>query len=171
MRLYGRKLVTLMLLAAIYSSHAQEASVQTCNRDNSSRLPSESGCGEAGRDPVIVEYKIPGPTITVTTPEITTRACMATIAISYTQSNTVAEVEGTIEGAECAAASGTYSVAVVTRDGSGELKTQEYVEQWQREDNQTFAFRAEYPIGENVDLVRARANKVQCRCAESPAAE
>lgn len=54
----------------------------------------------------------------------------ATIAIVYTQRVTIARVEGTIQNPDCAASSGSYVLAVNTRDESGELKTSEDGDCW-----------------------------------------
>ena len=93
-----------------------------------------------------------------------TRSCQATISIEYIQRNTIASVTGEIEHPECAASSGDYVIAVSTRDESGELKTTEYTQSWQRNDDQTVQLAADYLIGENVDLVRVRASRLRCSC-------
>jgi hypothetical protein len=48
------------------------------------------------------------------------------------------------------------------------LKTLEFVESWRRDDDQPVKFSADYEIGENVDLVRARSRQLRCTCADTP---
>jgi hypothetical protein len=91
--------------------------------------------------------------------------CQATLALSYVQRNTIANVEGTIENTMCAASSGDYELAVSVSDGSGgDPKVLEFIEKWQRSDDQSIKFSANYPIGENVELLRVRSRKVHCTC-------
>ena len=95
--------------------------------------------------------------------------CQARIALEYTQRNTVASVTGEIENDDCGASGGDYTMTVRFRDENGEVQNEEHEEQWQRDDDQVFAFEYEYTIGDNVDLIRVRARKIQCVCAEMPA--
>jgi len=94
--------------------------------------------------------------------------CKAGISIEYTQRNTLASVTGTIENEDCDASSGAYRIAVRFRDESGETHDIEHPETWQRDNDQAFTFRHDYPIGENMDLLRVRARKIQCICAGIP---
>ena len=96
--------------------------------------------------------------------------CQAKIQVEYAQRNTTASISGTIENRDCGASGGNYTLSVRFRDEHGEIQTIEREEQWQRENDETFAFEKEYSIGENVDLVRVRARKVVCVCAEMAAA-
>ncbi len=95
--------------------------------------------------------------------------CTARLSMEYIQHNTMASVAGTIENGDCGASSGVYTLSVRYRDENGETQNVEHLEQWQREDDQAYAFEHEYPIGEDVDLIRVRARKIQCICAEIPA--
>jgi hypothetical protein len=45
------------------------------------------------------------------------------------------------------------------------------METWQRDDDKDVSFSADYPIGENVDLVSARVRGLSCTCADPPAAD
>jgi len=52
----------------------------------------------------------------------------------------------------------------------------EFSETWQRNDNENVTFAADYPIGDNVELVSARVRRLSCTCAdpakeEEPSAE
>ena len=93
------------------------------------------------------------------------RVCAARVEISYSQRNTIAETEGTIHTADCAAASGVYTIAARYRDENGEIHSVETEETWARTDDQPVHFSARLTIGDNVDLVRVRARKIRCECA------
>jgi hypothetical protein len=99
------------------------------------------------------------------------QSCNATMDIEYEQRNTVARVEGTIENPSCAACSGEYTIAVRIRDASGEFQTLEFPGKWQRADDKPVKFKADYPVGANVDVVSVRTKGVHCVCtaAEQPA--
>ena len=92
--------------------------------------------------------------------------CQATVRIEYLQFDTIAKVAGVIENEDCAASSGEYTIQARIRDKSGETKTLEFPESWQRDDDQPVKFSAEYPIGENVELLRVRSSGLRCECAE-----
>lgn len=95
--------------------------------------------------------------------------CHARISTTYLQRNTTASVEGSLENPDCGPSFGEFTMSVRIRDESGELRTVEHIEQWQRDDDRKVEFVREYPIGENVDLVRVRASKIVCICAGNPA--
>ena len=110
--------------------------------------------------------------------------CGASTTTRYQQRDTVARVSGTLEIRDCAAASGTFTVAVRVKDDSGVEKPLEFSQPWQRNDDQDVAFTADYPIGENVDLVSVSLRGLTCTCtgllaeqedppapAETPAAQ
>jgi hypothetical protein len=103
-------------------------------------------------------------------PALSGPQCAATIEIQYTQRDALASVEGIISHADCAASSGEYKVTASVRDDKLELKTLDFVASWQRTDAEAVPFSADYPIGENVDLVRVRARETRCTCADAPAA-
>ena len=91
--------------------------------------------------------------------------CAPVIAIEYTQRDTLIDVAGTISNADCAACSGEYEVLVSVRDEVSGLKILRFVEAWERRDDQPVSFKARYPIGQNVDVVGARARSLRCTCA------
>jgi hypothetical protein len=95
--------------------------------------------------------------------------CGATTTTQYQQLNTVARVNGTLEIRDCTAASGTFTVAVRVKDDNGEEKPLEFTEAWQRTDSQDVSFTADYPIGENVELVSVRLRGLSCTCADAVA--
>ena len=90
--------------------------------------------------------------------------CGASTTTRYQQRDTVARVSGTLEIHDCAAASGTFTVAVRVKDDSGVEKPLEFSQPWQRSDDQDVAFTADYPIGENVDLVSVSLRGLTCTC-------
>jgi len=101
-------------------------------------------------------------------PAQTTAQCDATIALEYTQRDTVVSVEGSIENGTCAASGGDYTIVVSFRGETGELKTLEFGETWQRSDDQPVEFSTDYKIGENADLVGVRSRRLRCVCADTP---
>ena len=74
-------------------------------------------------------------------------------------------VTGKIENEDCAASYGEYTVAVRYRKND-EVFDDEYPGSWERTGDQPYLFEGRYPIGENADLVRVRARKIQCICGE-----
>ena len=64
-----------------------------------------------------------------------TSQCGAATTTEYSQVNTVARVNGTLEIRDCTAASGTFTVAAVVKGESGEEKPLEFSEKWQRSDD------------------------------------
>jgi hypothetical protein len=95
--------------------------------------------------------------------------CQASVSTGYFQANTLARVEGTIEIDGCAAAMGSFTIAARIRDESGEIKTLEFPETFERQDDRSVAFERDYPIGENVELVSVRTRSVRCECTDQPA--
>jgi hypothetical protein len=102
-------------------------------------------------------------------PPVPSSACQAVIALSFHQRNTLARVEGSIENTMCAASSGDYELTVTYKGLDGEQKMLEFTETWQRSDGETVMFVSDYEIGENVDLMRVRARRAHCVCAEAGA--
>ena len=92
--------------------------------------------------------------------------CGASTTTRYQQRNTVARVNGTLEIHDCAAASGTFTVDVRVKDDSGVEKPLEFSQPWQRVDDQDVTFTADYPIGENVDLVSVSLRGLTCTCTD-----
>ena len=92
--------------------------------------------------------------------------CKANTAIEYYQSDDVAEVNFEIKNEDCVASSGSFTMRVRYRTEEDEVVDLEFDETWQREDDQNILFGRQYPIGKNVDLVRVRASKMRCVCAE-----
>jgi len=93
--------------------------------------------------------------------------CTGTVTTEYLQRNTLANVNSTLEVSDCAAASGALTIRLRVRDESGENKSLEFIETWERSDGHNVTIAADYPIGENVELLNLRVLDVQCTCADS----
>lgn len=134
-----------------------------CQRLNASRLPAPE-CGREGKSPLVLkgETEI---TTKITLSEIETLNCQAEIAMQYVQMNTTAKIEGSIENEICAASGGSFVISLSVRDSNSDVKILDFPQEWVRENDQAVSFHEEFSIGEGVDLIRARALKVQCKCA------
>jgi len=102
-----------------------------------------------------------------------TKYCKASVWIEYNQYDTMASYDGEISNEDCGASGGSYTISVRYQDASGEVRSVDSEHTWHREDDQKVVFRGEQSIGENADLIRVRARKIQCVCddTESPAAD
>ena len=102
-----------------------------------------------------------------------TTQCSASTTTEYEQRNTVARISSTFSIADCTLASGEFSVVVRVKDESGgEKPPLEFSETWQRSDADDVRFTADYPIGENVDLISVRLRGLTCTCGDAaPLAE
>lgn len=94
--------------------------------------------------------------------------CVATIEIAYTQRDDQVGVEGVIANNVCGASSGEYKLMVSVRSEDRGLQLLEFIESWERQDDEAVKIAAAFPIGENVDLVRVRTTQVRCTCADAP---
>jgi hypothetical protein len=96
--------------------------------------------------------------------------CSASTTTEYEQRNTTARINSTFAIADCTLASGAFSVVVRVKDESGEEKPPlEFSETWQRSDAKDVRFAADYPIGENVDLISVRLRGLTCTCGDAGA--
>jgi hypothetical protein len=102
-------------------------------------------------------------------PQQTSRQCAATMEIVYTQKDTVASVEGTIDHEDCGASAGEHRLTVNVRDANREVESLAFVHSWRRDDAEPVTFKAEYPIPRDVDLVSVRPRQLSCTCADLPA--
>ena len=105
--------------------------------------------------------------ISIEVPALPSAQCEATSSTDYHQRNTVARVNSTLAIPDCAAASGEFTVALRIRDDSGREQALEFSETWQRSDDQDVHLTADYPIGENVELLSVRVRGLRCTCAET----
>ena len=156
-------------LAALALTAAAQGNRSTSIRD----LPLCQSTGNASRvreqcehEPITVttesEKEV---TISITAAPAERAQCRASVATEYLQSDTLVNVAGTIEVEGCAAATGEYTIAARVVDENGQAKTLEFSETWQRDDDRAVTFKADYPIGENVELLNVRA-RVRCACAD-----
>lgn len=99
-------------------------------------------------------------------PPLPGEQCGATTATQYQQLDTLVRVNGTLQITGCTAASGAFTVAVRVKDESGEETPLEFREAWQRSGAEDVAFSADYPIGENTELVNVRLRGLSCTCAD-----
>jgi hypothetical protein len=99
-------------------------------------------------------------------PPPTELQCSASTTTASQQRNTIARINTTLEIRDCTAASGTFTVELRIKDDSGAEKALEFDEPWQRSDEADVQFTADYPIGENVELVNARLRRLTCTCGD-----
>ena len=76
------------------------------------------------------------------------------------------QVDAIITNQDCAASSGSYTVAIRVLDADNNSVEHEFEETWQRVDDQQIVTTTSYPIGKNVDLRRVRARNLSCTCVE-----
>jgi hypothetical protein len=156
-------LALLALAAAASTADAQQSSegaiLDTCQ--------GESGGSRARRNCAPPQAAgTPRQIATDSVPLPSSRQCEATASTEYVQRNTYARVSSTINVPSCPAARGTFTVVLRIKDASGEIKPIEFNETWQRDDARDVSFAADYPIGENVELVSARVRALRCTCAD-----
>jgi hypothetical protein len=123
--------------------------------------------GVGAQEPATVLTEMEFKTL-IEAPPLPNTQCEAVASISYHQRNTVARVETTIEVADCTKAAGELTVALRVRDESRAIKPLEFSATWQRSDDQNLSVTADYPIGENVELMSVRVRGLRCRCADPP---
>jgi hypothetical protein len=116
-------------------------------------------------DPTAEALAVPGVAVTAAQPS--GPQCEATTLTEYQQRNNVARVAGTVSLAACpAGTTGTFTLVARVRDDSGESRTIEFNEAWQRDDTEDHIFNTDYPIGDNVELMSVRVRNLKCTCAE-----
>ena len=162
-------LVAIVLCCTAVDATAQAGFEAPTPCARGSRIESNVPCEARPGRTAVIEHEME---LTIRTQGITVvnTACQAEVSLSYTQNDTYARVDGEIDNATCAASSGSLVVSIRTANESGAQTTQEFPRSWMREDDQPVTFSAEYPIGENVELVRVRALRIRCACAEPPQA-
>ena len=125
-----------------------------------------AGVGEATTVRTEQQLKV---SLEVPAPEVL--QCEASTLTEYQQRNNIARVTGKVSIATCPAGStGTFNVVARVRDESGEIKPIEFAEKWQRDDANDIAFKNDYTIGDNVELVNVRIRDLKCTCAAPPEA-
>jgi hypothetical protein len=94
--------------------------------------------------------------------------CETTTLTEYQQRGNVARVSGTVSIAACpAGTNGAFTLVARVRDEAGESTTIEFPQTWQRADNEDHTFNADYPIGDDVELMSVRVRNLKCTCAET----
>jgi hypothetical protein len=105
-------------------------------------------------------------------PPLPVPQCEATATTEYRQVAAVARVDSTISLAVCpAGSSGEFTFVMRVEDDSGEIRPLEFKETWQRNDSQDVKVAADYPIGEDVELVNVRMRGLICTCVEPASGE
>jgi hypothetical protein len=159
---------SLLLVAFVTTAVAQDETgrsdgVPTCTA-SASASRTRAACGEEEQIVLSVEKEL---TISLELAAPNDQQCETEIAVEYFQRDTIARVTGLIENETCAASSGQYEIAIRIEDENGELKTLEFSESWLRDDNQSVAFTADYPVGENVEVIRLRSQGLRCTCSDT----
>ena len=98
--------------------------------------------------------------------EYNTDACKADLRLEYFQKGADAHVKSTLSNEECGASSGDYTVRVQYKDSEGESQQVEFEEIWMRSDDADVISEKDYPVGDNIDIVRVKSRKLSCRCEE-----
>lgn len=100
--------------------------------------------------------------------ESTSNLCSAIASLDYLQRGAEAEVATRIHTDDCPAASGNYVLKISVRgDADKEPRTLSFEESWERSDDTPVETLRLYPIGDDVDLLRIKARKLSCECADS----
>jgi hypothetical protein len=162
----GLGLAGLLFMTGPHPATAQndpEGDIDQCTSLSSASRTRANACGDSDSGAGTTEREF---RLTLERPAIELAQCQANIAIDYVQINSVASVSGVIENEDCAASGGEYTIQARIRDDNGESTTLDFPETWQRDDDQPVEFSAEYPIGNNVQLVRVRSRGLSCTCAE-----
>jgi hypothetical protein len=152
----------MLIVAAPVGPAAAQDAPQAESRATHITVEKDHGGGKTTR---IAAEKELSTEIEIAAPPST--ACQATIMVTYDQRDTIAAVTGSVDNAVCAASHGDYVIVVTIRDASGDLKTLDFNETWKRDDASPVPFKADYKIGENVDLVRVRPRSSTCTCEEA----
>jgi len=142
-----------------------EGNIDQCRSLSSASRTRANACG---RDDAGTETAEQVLTFTRDRPLVEFAQCEARMVLDYVQVGAFASVEGVIKNTDCGASGGEYTIQARIRDDSGETKTLDFPELWERDDDQPVVFSAKYPIGENVELVRIRSHGLRCECAEPP---
>lgn len=91
--------------------------------------------------------------------------CEAKLQLEYYQKGASAHVKSTLTNEQCPASSGAYIVQVRYRDEKGDLLTKEFPETWARDDAAPIVMEKDYPVADDVDIVRVRSRGLSCECA------
>ena len=104
----------------------------------------------------------------LTIPEVQIIPCQASVSLAYYQKNTLARVVTEIENKYCKVGNGSLEIVATIRDENAVTSALTFPETWQQQEGELkLEFIREYPIGENMDLVRVRSTRVKCECLET----
>ena len=156
------------LIAQTKKQDIQDGKLETCRaRPGGSRIRSNN-CDSEAPQTVRTEHEI---TVRVEVPGPRGPQCEASALTDYSQRGAIARVSGTISIGNCfAGTDGSFALVARVRDASGEVKSIEFNETWQRGDPEDVKFTSDYPIGADVELVNVRVRNLSCTCAAAPAA-
>ena len=102
--------------------------------------------------------------------EYATDICTAAMEMEYYQKGASVHVETSLDHDQCAASSGSYTLAIRYRDADGNLQNTEVEETWERADAAPVEQAKDYFVAEDVDILRVRTRKLRCKCAADPEA-
>lgn len=160
----GLLLLLSASLLALVASAQDPREPQTCQSLSSASRTRANQCGDDEETAVVPAEKELA--LRLGRQAFESARCQATLDIEYVQIDTIAKITGVLHTNDCAASSGEYTIQARIRDQSGEMKALDFSESWQRDDDQPVNLSAEYPIGENVELLRVRSSGLRCQCAE-----
>ena len=143
-------------------SQYQPDEVPACNVASASRTRQECGVDS----PVILSSETEF-TLSLELEAPSLHQCEMRIDSEYTQRDTIARVTGAIDNETCSASSGNYEIEVRVRDPNGDVQLLVFSESWQRDDDQPVTISADYPIGEDVELIRLRSRGLRCTCLDA----
>lgn len=105
------------------------------------------------------------PRAAVASPQPAGPLCEATTLTEYFQRGNTARVSGRVSISACpAGTTGSYNIVARVRNAAGEITSLEFSESWQRADAEDVVFEADYPIGDEMELVSVRVRGLKCTC-------
>ena len=154
------------LLLAAYAAEALSQSPAPAPEASAACAPRASRAVkpcEPAKTVVVLEMQS---TFSLEAPAQESLQCAAAMEVVYTQRDTVAHVEGTVDHENCGASEGEHRLTVNVRAENREIQSFAFVQTWRREDDRPVTFEAHYPIPANVDLLSVRPRQLRCMCAE-----
>ena len=146
----------------------QGGRVETCQARSGGSRMRRNNCEQEAPRTVRTEHEV---TVRLELPATLGSQCEASTLTEYSQRGAIASVTGKVSIGTCpAGTTGAFTVVARVRDASGEIKPLEFNETWQRDDAQDVKFSADYPIGEDVELVGVRVRGLTCTCAATATA-
>jgi hypothetical protein len=156
---------SLLLVALVTTAAAQDDAdhrVSVC-QTFASASRTRVACGEEDQKVLRSETEL---TLSLEIPPPINRQCETKIDLEYSQRDTIARATGVIKNETCAASEGQYEIEARIENENGESQSLIFEESWQRDDDQPVEFTADYPIGENVELIRLRSRGLSCSCVD-----